>query len=216
MFDLLTLSLDAFVPLYHGAETGWFPVERIPDGSIWYPHHFWTGVFVALVAIYADRRDGSAWVTVAGLGVAVYGWLFLWHKATSPFWGAAFSLFGVTVATLAVAVAPYWRHYSLREYPRFVRADFRRAWRVDLRAVPRRVAGAIWWVVTHPVAAVGRVVTPRTVALLGVLIAADDAVDHALPVTTPLQWFWVNHGHRLAADVTRFVTEAVVVAALPF
>lgn len=216
MFDALINAPDVFVPLYHGAETGWFPVERIPDGSIWYPHHFWTGVLVALVAIYADRRDGSAVATVAGLSVAVYGWLFLWHKATSPFWGAAFSLVGVTVATLAVVVAPYWRHYPLRAYPRLVATDLRRAWRVDLRAVPRRVAGGVRWVVTHPVAAVGRVVTPRTVALLGVLIAADDAVDHALPVTTPLQWFWVNHGHRLAAEATGVATDAaaVIVVAL--
>jgi len=212
MFEAQSVALEAFVPLYHGAETGWFPVESIPDGSIWYPHHFWTGVVVALLAIYADRRDGSAWVTVAGFGVAVYGWLFLWHKATSPFWGAAFSLFGVTVAALAVVAGPYWRHHPVTVYPRLVATDLRRAWLADFRAVPRRVAGGVRWVVTHPVATVRRVVTPRTVALLGVLIAADDAVDHALPVTTPLQWFWVHHGHGWAVDITGVAADTVAVA----
>jgi len=209
MFDALTFALDALVPLYHGAEAGWFPVERIPDGSIWYPH-----VLVALVAIYADRRDGRPVTTVAGLAVAVYGWLFLWHNATSPFWGAAFSLFGVTVATLAVVAAPYWRHYPLGEYPRLLAVDCRRAWLADYRTVARRVAGGVRWVITHPVAAVGRVVTPRTVALLGVLIAYDDAVDHSLPVTTPFQWFWVNHGHTWAADTTGVAVDTVAVVAL--
>jgi len=30
----------------------------------------------------------------------------------------------------------------------------------------------------------------RGLALLGVLIALDDAVEHAFPVPTPLDWFW--------------------------
>jgi len=188
MFGSLINTL-AIVPLYHGAEGGWFPVEKIPDGSIWYPHHFWTGLFVALVAIYAARRDGRPWGTVTGILTAAYGWLFLWHNATSPFWGAAFSLVGTTVATLAVAVGPYWRAYPVTAYPRLLATDLRRMWLADFRAVPRRVVGAVWWGVTHPVTVARRAVTPRRVAMLGMFIALDDAVDHALPVTTPLQWF---------------------------
>lgn len=205
MFDALPHTVELFTPLYHGAEAGGFPVETIPDGSIWYPHHFWTGLFVAVLAMYADRRDGRPLGTMTGILTGTYAWLFLWHNATSPFWGAAFSLFGVTLGTLAVVGGPYWRQYPVTEYPRLLRADLRRAWLTDLRAVPRRIAGGVRWVVTHPGTVVRRTVTPRVVALIGMLIAADDAVDHALPVTTPLQRFWVHHGHELAANVTELV-----------
>lgn len=208
--EIAHVTFDTLLPLYHGAEAGGFPAENIPDGWIWYPHHFWTGLFVALLAIYADGRDGKPVGTVAGILLAVYGWLFLWQDATSPLWGAAFSLVGITAATLATVVGPYWRNHPVRAYPRLIRADLRRAVRGDLRAVARRVAGAVRWTVRHPVAAARRVVTPRRVATLGLLIAADDAYDHATHLVTPLQRWWVGGGHRFFAEVTRWFVETLL------
>ena len=36
-------------------------------------------------------------------------------------------------------------------------------------------------------------VGPRGVALLGALVAADDVVEHAFGVATPLDWLWTTH-----------------------
>lgn len=216
--QLTHAPMDALVPLYHGAETGGFPAENIPDGWIWYPHHFWTGLFVAVLAIYADGRDGKPVGTVGGILLSVYGWLFLWQRATSPLWGAVFSLIGVTAATLAVVVGPHWVTTPWRtrlraavariQFARFVGPveTARRTGRWVV-GVPRRVAGTVRWVGRHPVAAVGRVVTPRSVAVVGLLVAADDAYDHATHLVTPLQRWWVGGGHHLAGEVTRWVVE---------
>lgn len=218
MFGELPFAFDALVPLYHGAEAGGFPAENIPDGWIWYPHHFWTGLFVALLAIYADGRDGKPVGTVAGMLAAVYGWLFLWQNATSPLWGAVFSLVGVTGAIVAVALGPYWTNTAWRtrfravvshvQFARFIGPveTARRAGRW-VAGIPRRVVGAVRWVATHPVTAARRTVTARRVAALGLLIAADDAYDHATHLVTPLQRWWVNGGHDTFAEVSRWVVE---------
>lgn len=203
------IPYDALVPLYHGAEVGGLPVEHIPDGSIWYPHHFWTGLLVAALGVYAHRSDGRAVTTVAGMAVAAYGWLFLWQNGVGPFWGAMFSVAGVTVATGAVVAGSYWRHNSLRAYPRLLRVDLRRAWRADARSVLRAVGGNVAWTLTHPRTAFGRAVTPRTVTFVGLLIAADDAIDHTFPVTTPLQWFWATHGHAISDAVSQAIAMVV-------
>jgi hypothetical protein len=221
------------LPLYHKSGPAGFPVETIPDGSIWYAHHFWHGVvFTVLVMWYRGVSTGDDTpryarkpvFTVAGLAVAVYGWLFLWQNGASPFWGASFSLVGTTVAVASPVVAPYWRRYSLREY----RATVAARWSDAETCV--RVNG--WGTITHVVAAVGRrvvypewvvkwvvngvgrrLVSTRFAALVGLLVAYDDAVDHALPVTTPLDEWWSTNGHAVshkADDVAVAFIEWVV------
>ncbi len=40
---------------------------------------------------------------------------------------------------------------------------------------------------------------PRGVALLGALVAADDVIEHAFGVRTPLDWFWTEFLVRVVA-----------------
>jgi len=206
------------VPLYHGTEMGEFPVESVPDGSIWYPHHFWTGLVIALFVTWyrgddadtdAPRYARKPVFTVAGAGLAVYGWLFLWHNATSPFWGAAFSLVGTTAAVLSVALSPYWRVNTLGDYREKIAgawSDAAECVRSGWREAFRCAAVTVGYPVVYPEVVVRwvarRVVSTRTATLIGLLIAYDDAVDHALPVTTPLQAFWVGEGHKMSGTAT--------------
>lgn len=124
-----------------------FPVEAVPDGAVFAPHHLYVGLALCIFAgavVWDDHRDAEPLALVGGAVVALFGFAVTW--ATYPATGAAFTLAGVLVALLAVLFrGDYWGTVPLR------------------------------W---------------RLLALLGVLIALDDAVSHALYPPTPLdQWF---------------------------
>ena len=223
MYEALTHALFALagdfgtaLPLYHGSGPDWFPVETIPDGDIWYAHHFWHGVFLAALVVWyrgvkpdpdTPRYARKPVFTVAGLMLAVYGWLFMWHGGRAPFWGATFSLVGTTVAVVSVAVSPYWRRHSLGNYREKIAARWsdatacvRSGWRDALWCATRTVGYPVVYpeVIARWVAR--RVVSTRTATAVALLIAYDDAVDHALPVTTPLDALWRNSGHEVSKD----------------
>lgn len=217
LFPVIAESLShvTTLPLYHGTDLSGFPVESIPDGSIWYAHHFWTGLCIALYGLYRRKRSydpsNPADKTLGGILLSVFGWLFLWQNATSPFWGAAFSLVGVTVGVVAVVAFPEWRRYTLREYAGMAR----RAYETVASGVGRLRAGeyrdvfrSVVYVATYPLAnphrvalsVIRRLTGGRAFAFIGLLVAADDVYDHALPITSPIQHYYANGGHgRMAA-----------------
>lgn len=122
-----------------------YPVEPVPDGAIFAPHHLYVGVLLALLAaatawdIYPRREPV---VVAGGLLAALFGFALTWPYY--PVTGATLSLAGLCAALLA--------------------ALFRTRYWSDVPTVA------------------------RVVVVLGVYIALDDAADHALPITTPLEY----------------------------
>ena len=121
-----------------------FPVDRVPDGAIFAPHHAYlgTGVVALVLATMWNDSTREPWAAAAALVAVVFSFATVW-----PFYpevGAAVALLGVG----ALAVAP------ARDY-----------WRPKTR-------------------------TLLAAYYVGVLIVADDVLEHALGVWTPLDAFW--------------------------
>jgi len=86
-----------------------FPVEQVPDGSVWLAHHFVYAVWAALFVCWmAARDDQKPWVTVGGLLVALFSWYHIWPTAYSMT-GATGVLVGFALANLAVVWRRPWR-----------------------------------------------------------------------------------------------------------
>jgi len=51
-----------------------------------------------------------------------------------------------------------------------------------------------------------RLLTPRLWAFIGLLVALDDAVEHAFGVWTPLDWFWGAFLHPWLTDAVRWLS----------
>jgi len=124
-----------------------FPVERVPDGSVWLPHHLVWGVLVVLLAVWVvsdnlPRQEPLA--AMVGILLAGFAFLFIWRPY--PFAGAVLTFAGLGLATLGVL------------YPGGVWSQYPLQWRL--------------------------------VALVGLLVALDDAISHGLGVWTPFDWAW--------------------------
>lgn len=131
-----------------------FPDESIPDGTVFAPHHLYTGVLPVLGSVWMvgdDVPGQEPWVVAGGVVVALVSFLLVWQWY--PTVGAALTLLGLCVALGAVCAPGFWSGY---------------AW------------------VGH-----------RGLAFLGGLIALDDAIEHAFPVSTPLDWAWTEWLHPM-------------------
>lgn len=188
----------AFVPLYFGETVNGWPHHVVPDGTVAAPHHFYTGALLAgLLAWWASggraESDRSframarqkAGFTLGALAVSAFAWFTLW-AGPSPFLGAVGTLAGLAGALAAVAASPFW---SAWRWTRDVDVSTG-----GLRSIPVRLVARVW-----------SVVTVRSVTALGVLIALDDAVEHAFGVPTPLDWFWAAFLHGWLAEAVRWI-----------
>lgn len=94
-----------------------FPVEQVPDGSVWLAHHFayagWAALFVCWLAAEAGEKP---WVAVGGLLVALFSWYHVWVSYAVT--GATGVLVGLALATVALLARRPWR----REYDQKLRA----------------------------------------------------------------------------------------------
>jgi hypothetical protein len=194
-------TLFGTIPLYVGTRVNGFPHHVVPDGTLLAPHHFYTGVLLAgLLAWWAsggetDTRSFGAMArekagfTLGALAVSAFAWFTLWG-GPSPFLGAVGTLAGLAGALVAVVAAPFWSRWR---------------WTRDvtmptggLRAIPARLVVRVW-----------SVLTVRSLTALGVLIALDDAVEHAFGIWTPLDWFWGAFLHRWLTEAVRWIGAVV-------
>lgn len=77
-----------------------FPFHEIPDGNVFAPHHFYTGIFIALVALWFmvdDYRLREPRVAIIGTMAALYAFVLTWPIYHAV--GAALCLVGLGVAT---------------------------------------------------------------------------------------------------------------------
>lgn len=83
-----------------------FSAPPVPDGNIWFPHHFVIGAWGALFVSWLLPTDGGKpWLMVGGLLVSLFGWYHAWSHY--PVMGALLVLVGLTVATVALR-QPCW------------------------------------------------------------------------------------------------------------
>lgn len=126
-----------------------FPVEAVPDGNVWLPHHFAYATWAALfLAWYVSNEERKPTVVVGSLLVALFGWYHLWPGG-APTVGALTVLAGLTAAAAALVARSDWRE----EYPQYSRA----------------------------------------LLVLLVLVAADDVLQHAFGIPTPLDGIWKHY-----------------------
>lgn len=79
-----------------------FPAQSVPDGNVWYPHHFVIGIWGLLfVAWLLTSDEDKPVLLVGGILVAMYGWYHVWPSL--PLTGASLVLVGLVVATGALA-----------------------------------------------------------------------------------------------------------------
>lgn len=99
-----------------------FPVEAVPDGAVYAPHHYIYGIALALVMVFVvwdNFSDREPLLTALALGVGLFGFLFVWKWY--PVAGASMSLAGPVFAILFVlmgwfglSVGDVWNEYPVR------------------------------------------------------------------------------------------------------
>ncbi len=88
-----------------------FPVDSIPDGAVFAPHHTYSGLLLALLAValvWDDAAGKEPWVGAAALLLASFAFASIW-----PFYdvtGATLALASVGVA-IASTCSPFWASY---------------------------------------------------------------------------------------------------------
>jgi apolipoprotein N-acyltransferase len=140
-----------------------FPVDVVPDGAAFAPHHFTWGVlvaFLALLVVWDDYREREPAITASLLGLALFSFLFAWPYY--PVMGATLTLVATVLAFLVILYDGVLAPYTCLPNPP--------GW-LD----PKWEEYALKW---------------RVIALVGVLVAVDDAVEHALGWPTPLDAAW--------------------------
>lgn len=154
-----------------------FPAESVPDGNVWFPHHFVIGVLGALFVVWLLTSDeDKPWLAVGGLLVSVYGWYHVWPSL--PITGASLVIVGLMAATVALGTQ-LWQNHD---------------WTMDDER-PDGPAGKG----TAPDG--GRIVQSgmpasdtnqrlRLLAIVFLLIAWDDVFSHAFGVHTLLDRVW--------------------------
>lgn len=91
-----------------------FPAEGVPDGAIFAPHHYLWGLYLALLVslvVWDDYRRREPILTVASIGIALFGWLHVW--TFYPALGAGMSLAGTLAASITIGLDE-WDAYPLR------------------------------------------------------------------------------------------------------
>jgi hypothetical protein len=92
----------------------------VPDGALLAPHHFLWGLYLTVLAclvVWDNQRHREPLATMAGVGIALFGWLHVWNWY--PVLGAGLAVAGTIAATLAVLLGrwePYpdrWRWTAL-------------------------------------------------------------------------------------------------------
>ena len=139
------------------------PVESIPDGAVFAPHHFHYAVLAALLVaavVWDNYREREPVLLVAGLFTAEFGFTLTWPHY--PVTGAALAVGGTLAATVPLAHA--------------------------LGVVVGRRLGREW---SRPYWAEFPLLAVVVFALL--LVAWDDLLNHAFGLSTPLDSIWKHH-----------------------
>jgi hypothetical protein len=93
-----------------------FPVESVPDGAVFGPHHTYVGVAVLLFAVFVvadDYARREPLVATAGALLALFAFATVWPYYHGT--GAALALAGCTLALAAVCwPGGMWTGYPLR------------------------------------------------------------------------------------------------------
>lgn len=121
-----------------------FPVDRVPDGAIFAPHHFFIGAGLIGLVLATMWNDSvrEPWAAAAALAGSTFSFTLAWPHY--PEVGAALTLMGLGGLVVAPARA-YWRlrgHRLIATY------------------------------------------------YVGVLVVADDVLEHAFGIATPLDTLW--------------------------
>lgn len=92
-----------------------FPVEAVPDGHPFAPHHLTWAVLLLLVAVWVVSDNfPHREPLLAGVGgvLALFAFLFIWPFYPQP--GATLTLFGVLVALVGVLLpGGVWASYPV-------------------------------------------------------------------------------------------------------
>lgn len=99
-----------------------FPVESVPDGAIFAPHHYTYGLALSLLLVlivWDNFRDREPLLAAVGCGAGLFGFLFVWPYYDAA--GATLALAGPIIAAGAVlagwtgaAVGDVWDEYPRR------------------------------------------------------------------------------------------------------
>lgn len=88
-----------------------FPHEAIPDGSVWWPHHYLYSSFAAMLIAFRhwdDKPEVEPMGVVGGIATSLFGWFFLWGMQR-PRWGAVLTMVGLLIATVSAIGRKQWR-----------------------------------------------------------------------------------------------------------
>ena len=142
-----------------------WPAERVPDATILAGHHYWTGLMVAMYAVWHvqdDHPHREPSIVMGGVLTAVLGFLLWPHH---PIAGATISHVGTLAIGAAVLIGDFMARY------RWVH------WK-DLEVLPIAIPYRPGF---------------RGVVVIGWLITLDDLMSHAWGVWTPLDgWLWAQ------------------------
>lgn len=145
----------------------WEPYHGVPDGCFFCPHHYPMGIYgavFALMVVWDNRRKKEPVISAIGIMVSYFGWTFMWSGKFHDVWGAIFVLLGLTIATIPVLIGLIDK---LLEFALNQRGE---DW------------GPVLWDDYN--------IRWGALYLLMILVAWDDALQHAFGIWTPLDRLW--------------------------
>lgn len=99
-----------------------FPVDAVPDGAVFAPHHYIYAMALSLLMVFVvwdNFNDREPLYTATALGVGLFGFLFVWQYYPAP--GAILSLIGPLLAILFIlmgwvglSIGGVWDDYPLK------------------------------------------------------------------------------------------------------
>jgi hypothetical protein len=148
-----------------------FPYDTVPDGNVFYSHHF---VYFAAFALFIgillidDEDDHDPWMLLGGLCLSFFAWHYLWPTG-KPVFGALLTILGLAIAIGGVLCRPAWSPFMAKHAYRLTRGD-----RIPDYDYRDTVYGQ--WT--------------RALLLVTLVGAADDVLEHAFGIWTPLDFVW--------------------------
>jgi NADH:ubiquinone oxidoreductase subunit 6 (subunit J) len=92
-----------------------FPYESVPDGAIFAPHHFYIGVFLALIfcaVVWDNNRYKEPLYSVIALSGSLFAFALIWPYYSVV--GALLTLICLGVATTSLSTRDLWKEYPLK------------------------------------------------------------------------------------------------------
>lgn len=150
-----------------------FPYHTIPDGDVMFPHHLYLGLFVVALVVWRvsdDYRHVEPVGVFVGSLISLFSFISLWGTSY-PVTGAIGTLLGLTVASLSLFTRRVWTSEaksSSAEDDGFADSSADESDEGNV-SYGRRM---------------------RLLVALGLLMAWDDALEHAFGLPTPLDLLW--------------------------